>query len=114
MNHFRQLPEFEKELKKLLKKYRSLNEDLEKFKNVIFTNPTGLGKNFEIIHSEEDVKIVKARLACKSLKERSVRIIYAHHDNIFDFVFIEIYFKRDKTNEDRNRIVKYIKFNCRN
>lgn len=109
MNHFNKLPEFEKEFSKLSKKYRSLQEDLNKFEKFIKTKPTGLGKNFTIIYDGSDVKVVKARLACRSLKDRSVRIIYAHHETSITFVYIEIYFKGDKNNEDRDRIKEYIK-----
>ena len=108
MNHSNCLPEFTKELNILLKKYRSLNEDIKSFEKVIFTMPTGFGKNFTIIHSSEKLKVVKARLMCKSLRNRDIRIIYAHHDDKFEFIYIEIYFKGDKENEDRYRIEKYL------
>ena len=109
MIHFNYLPEFEKELKKLLKKFRSLNEDIKIFEDFISQNPTGFGKNFTIIHSSEKSKIVKARLMCDSLRNRNIRIIYAYHDGNFEFVYIEIYFKGDKENEDRERIEEYLK-----
>ena len=85
MNHSNKLLEFEKEFKNLSKKYRSLNEDIKRFERYIFENPTGEGKNFTIIHSEENIKIVKARLACESLKKRSMRVIYSYHENTFTF-----------------------------
>ena len=109
MSHFNQTLEFEKELKKLSKKYRSLPKDLNDLEEVLVTCPTGLGKNFTIIHSGEPVKIVKVRLACESLHDRSIRIVYAYHDDTFEFMYIEIYFKGDKENEDRTRIEKYLK-----
>lgn len=109
MSHFNRLAEFEKEFSKLAKKYRSLPDDLEKLERLITLNPVGLGANFMIIHDVNAVKIVKARLACKSLRARSIRIIYAYHHNTLTFVHIEIYFKGDKANEDRERIADYIK-----
>ena len=109
MSHFNYLPEFEKEFGHLLKKYRSLDEDIKKFERFIFEDPTGLGKNFTIVHSDESFKIVKARMKCKSLKKRSIRLIYAYHNNTFEFMFIEIYFKGDKANENRERIKDYLK-----
>lgn len=108
MNRFNQLPEFEKEFTKLSQKFQSLVEDLKKFEKLISLSPTGKGKNFSIIHSSEKCKVVKARLACKSLRNRSMRIIYAYHDDTVTFVYIEIYFKGDKENEDRDRIKKYL------
>mgnify|MGYP001561288858 FL=1 len=109
MSHFKQLPEFEKEFLRLSKRYRSLSEDIKKFERFILENPTGLGKNFTIIHSREDIKIIKARMMCRSLKDRSIRIIYAHHEDTLTFMYIEMYFKGDKENEDRIRIGKYLK-----
>lgn len=109
MDHFNQLPEFEKEMKRLGKKYPSLSDDIIKFEQVISQYPTGIGKNFQILHSGENIKIVKSRLACRSLKDRSIRIIYAYHDDIITFVYIEVYYKGDKENEDRERIKQYLK-----
>lgn len=108
MNHFNALPEFEKELSKLKKKYRSLPEDIKKLERLIIQSPLGLGKNFVVLHYGESLKIIKARLACRSLRERSVRIIYAHHNDTLTFVYIEIYYKGDKENEDKNRVKEYI------
>jgi hypothetical protein len=108
MNHSNYLPEFKKELEQLLKKYRSLNEDLKTFEKVIFAIPAGSGKNFTIIHSDKSLKIIKARLMCKSLRNRSVRIIYAYHNDLFEFIYIEIYSKGDKPNEDKERVKEYI------
>ena len=109
MNHSNKLPEFEKEFDRLLKKYRSLSEDLKSFEKVIFNMPTGFGKNFTIMRSDENLKIVKARLMCKSLRNRDIRIIYAYHQNTLTFMYIEMYFKGDKENEDRERIKRYLK-----
>jgi len=108
MNHFNQLSEFEKEFSRLSKKYSSLLEDLKKLERLIEINPTGFGKNFVVIHQDSDIKIIKARMFCKSLKDRSVRIIYAYNGDIFEFMYIEIYFKGDKENEDRERIKAYL------
>lgn len=109
MSHFNQLPEFEKEFSRLSKKYPSLAEDLKRFEKLIEANPTGVGKNFTIIQHSEKVKLVKTRLACKSLRDRSMRMIYAYHDDKVKFVYIELYFKGDKANEDRERIKEYLK-----
>ena len=111
MSHFSQLPEFEKELSKLSKKYRSLEEDLKKLERLLIINPVGMGNNFITTHDEPLVKIVKTRLACKSLRNRSMRVIYAYHDDEVTFVYIELYFKGDKENEDRERIAQYLKNN---
>lgn len=109
MSHFNQLPEFEKELTKLSRKYPSLLGDLKKLERLIEINPTGMGTNFVIIHDSETVKVVKTRLACKSLKNRSIRIVYAYHLKTVTFMYIEIYFKGNKENEDKERITQYLK-----
>jgi hypothetical protein len=61
------------------------------------------------IHSP---KIYKARkFACKALKgkgaQSGIRVIYAYHEEEDWIEFIEIYYKGDKENEDRRRILKY-------
>lgn len=109
MSRFNQLPEFEKEFSKLSRKYPSLAEDLKKVEKLIEMNPTGVGKNFTVIFCSDAVKLIKTRLACKSLRDRSMRMIYAYHNDTVTFVYIELYFKGDKENEDRERIKEYLK-----
>lgn len=96
-------------MKKLAKKYQSLARDLSDLEDVLTIFPTGNGNNFAIIHSSTEVKIVKTRLACKSLRDRSIRLIYAYHQNTFTFVYLEIYFKGEKENEDYKRVKDYLK-----
>ena len=108
MSHFNKTPEFEKELSRLSKKYKSLHKDIADLEDVIRIFPTGSGKNFKILHSSK-IKIIKTRLACTSLRERSMRVIYAYRDDTVTFVYIEIYFKGDKENEDKERIDVYLR-----
>lgn len=103
------LAEFDKELKRLSKKYRSLPYDLEEFKKIIAVMPLGTSKHFSVLHSHGNLKIVKARLFCRYLKGTSLRIIYSFDGTKIEFVFIELYFKGDKENEDRERIKAYLK-----
>ncbi|MCL5010996.1 MAG: hypothetical protein M1127_02190 [Patescibacteria group bacterium] len=109
MNHFDTIAEFEKEFKRLFNKYKTLNDDFEKFKNILIVAPTGVGKNFVIVHFSPPIKIVKARMACRALHGRSLRIIYAYFEQNQRIEFIEIYFKGEKENEDRERIKEYLK-----
>lgn len=109
MSKFSQLPEFEKELKRLAKKYPTLISDIEDIKPVLISNPTGIGKNFTIVKVFQEVKIVKARIHCESLRARTIRLIYACHKDTIEFMYIEVYFKGDKENEDRERIEEYLK-----
>ena len=108
MNPFKRLPEFEREFERLSKKYRSLVFDLEDFEDILRKNPTGFGKNFVIMHNTPALKILKARVACESLRNRNIRIVYAYHNDTFEFMYIEIYFKGEKPNEDKSRVAKYI------
>lgn len=109
MSKFSQLPEFERELKKLSKKYPSLPDDIEDIKQVLQSSPTGIGKNFTIISIVKDVRVVKVRIQCESLRSRAIRLIYAFHPDKIEFVYIEVYFKGDKENEDRGRVEEYLR-----
>jgi len=108
MNTFFQLPEYEKELKKLSKKYPSLVSDIEDIKPILLECPTGIGKNFTIIKIVENIKIIKVRIHCESLRGRVIRLIYSYHSDKIEFMYIEVYFKGEKVNEDKERILKYI------
>ena len=109
---FNSLPEFAKEFGRLAKKYRSLPDDLEEFKRVISVQPLGNSKHFNVITKNGDVFVLKARFFCRYLKGSSLRIIYAYHQKEVNVVFLEIYFKGDRENEDRKRIEGYIKNLC--
>ena len=111
MSQFNQLPEFTKEFAKLAKKYKSLPRDLADLEILLRANPVGFGTNFVTLHHSEVLRIVKTRLACKSLRERSLRVVYAYHANRIEFMYIEVYFKGAKANENRERIAEYIKSN---
>lgn len=109
MSRFLYLPEFEKEFKKLSKKYPTLVSDLEDIKPILLTCPTGIGKNFIIIRDVLGIKIVKAKIHCESLRSRKVRLIYSYDEEKIEFMYIEIYAKGNKENEDRQRIEEYLK-----
>ena len=107
---FNQLPEFEKDLKFLLKKYRTLNEDLNEIKTILRKKPLErLQFSFRIDNLSLETRIIKVRkIACKSLKGKGVnsglRLIYAYFPNEEKITFIELYHKNYKENEDRQRI----------
>ncbi|MFY9493404.1 MAG: hypothetical protein WAP55_02935 [Minisyncoccia bacterium] len=110
MTSFDKISEFEKEFKRFFKKYKTLDDDFEKFKKVLGVTPTGVGKNFIIVHSSAKVKVVKAHLACRALRNNHLlRIIYSYFEQEQQIEFIELYFKGDKENEDRERIKEYLK-----
>ncbi len=109
MSTFSALPEFEKELKKLAGKYPTLPSDIKDIKSVLLSCSTGIGKNFTIIKIEGETAIIKVRIHCESLRSRVIRLIYAYHKDRIEFMYIEVYFKGDKVNEDHIRIKNYLK-----
>lgn len=103
------LPEFEKEFKKLSKKYPSLEDDFSTFEKVLVIAPkdnilmkVGEGKIGEFY------KVKKFR--CQSIAKQSVnsgiRIIYNYieWDNTIELTYIEMYHKGQKENHDIERI----------
>src|ERR1035437_9775829 len=107
---FEELNEFEKDLKSLLKKYRTLNDDLDVVKQVLATAPEARSPfSFRIDNLGLETCVIKVKkIACKALKGRGVnsglRLIYAHFEAEQKITFIELYHKNDKENEDRQRI----------
>ncbi|MEK7644017.1 MAG: hypothetical protein AAB390_01805 [Patescibacteria group bacterium] len=111
--HCSQTLEFQKDYKKLAKRYRTLADDLAVFENVVAIKPLGFGKNFVVLARQKGLVIVKARLFCRSLKRNSLRIIYAYTEQSLEIEpvgieFIELYFKGDKEREDSERIKLYL------
>ena len=111
------ISDFEKDVKKLLKRFRSLEDDLK-----IFTNAQLIA--FHKCHVDNHGIVVipglkmhaytvfKARkFACKSLKGKGVhsgiRIVYAYSPKEDNIIFIEIYYKGDQENESRDRITQF-------
>ena len=75
--------------------------------------PDAFGIAVRILRNMQSIpKIYKARkFTCKSLKGRGsysgIRIIYAYFKDDDRIELVERYFKGDKENEDRQRILKY-------
>jgi mRNA-degrading endonuclease RelE of RelBE toxin-antitoxin system len=107
--NFKESPEFSKELKKFTKKYKSLPEDINQFKKIVLSIPLGNSKHFNIITKTENCVILKARLFCRYLKGNSLRIVYSYNQKSSLIKFIEVYFKGEKENEDKERIKQYLK-----
>lgn len=112
---FDELTEFEKDLKNLLKKYRTLNDDLDIVKRVLeVTSDERPPFSFRIDNLGLETCIIKVKkIACKALKGRGVnsglRLIYAHFPDKQKITFIELYHKNDKENEDKQRILNNFK-----
>jgi len=108
--------EFSKDLKRLLKKYRSLEEDLETFiKAQLFVfhklqiDNHGLFPINNLGFNSPQVYKAK-KFACKALKGKGarsgIRVIYAYIPENDEIYLIEIYSKDNKENENRERIKK--------
>jgi mRNA-degrading endonuclease RelE of RelBE toxin-antitoxin system len=113
------LPEFEKDLKRLKKKYWSLDGDIETFIDSSIRpyhekneEPVGIfqipGLNIEY------PKFYKAKkFTCECMKGTGVksgfRVIYAYYEHENRVELIEIYYKGDKKDEDKNRLKAYCK-----
>jgi hypothetical protein len=117
MRTFKQIertPEFTKDLKKLLKRFRTLEEDLETFINVqmVLYHKHNIDNQGIVPISGLEIhtpKIFKARkFACKALKGKGarsgIRVIYSYFQVIERIELIEIYYKGNQENEDRERI----------
>ena len=112
---FEELAEYQKDLKQLLKKYRTLKQDIEDLQKTLEVEPDEdppFSYRIEGLGIKTCVIKVK-KIACRALKGRGVnsglRLIYAWFKTEQRIVMIELYHKNDKENEDRNRIHKYFK-----
>ena len=111
--------EFKKDLKRLLKKYSTLAEDLETAKRnaIELLYIHGIDNNsIEEVpkYCLETVQICKIKkFACKALKgkgcQSGIRVIYAFFPQEQKVEFIDIYYKGDKANMDYNRAKLYLK-----
>lgn len=112
---FDELTEFKKDLKTLLKKYRTLNDDLDVVKRVLKVTPDERPPfSLRIDDLGLETCIIKVKkIACRALKGRGVnsglRLIYAYFPDEQKITFIEIYHKNDKESEERQRILNNFK-----
>jgi mRNA-degrading endonuclease RelE of RelBE toxin-antitoxin system len=112
---FDELVEFQKDLKSLRKKYRTLTDDLNVVKKVLDVFPDERPPfSFRIDNLGLKSCVIKVKkIACKALKGRGVntgfRLVYAWFENEQKITFIELYHKNDKENEDRERIIRNFK-----
>jgi len=113
---------FEKQIKKLIRKYRSLEEDLEIVKKYAIEAFHIENKDNEAVElvpkfDRKTVQIYKIRkFACKALKGKGVRsgirVIYAFYPEKFEVKFLEIYFKeKHNTDMDYDFARKYLEAN---
>lgn len=127
---FEELKEFNKDLKALKKKYRSLDEDLNVVKKILTALPDSRPPfSYRIDGLGIETCVIKVKkIACKALKGKGansgLRLVYAYFkevDSVYEadevieekqepkIVFVELYFKGENVNEDKSRIKKYFK-----
>jgi hypothetical protein len=112
---FDELEEYGKDLKKLLKKYKTLEDDIAIVKQVLTAEPKERPPfSFRIDGLGIETCVIKVKkIACRVMKGKGVnsgfRLIYAHFEEEEKIVLIELYYKGDKDNEDKERIKKNFK-----
>lgn len=108
--NFEELVEYKKDFKVLIKRYRTLNEDLVVVKKVLEIMPDERPPfSFRIDNLGIETCIIKVKkIACKAIKGRGVnsglRLVYAFYPEEKRIIFIELYHKNDKETEDKQRI----------
>lgn len=112
---FETLTEYDRDIKKLLKKYRTLTRDVEDVKKVLRVRPDAqppFSYRIDGLGIESCVIKVK-KIASDSFKGKGsnsgFRLIYAYFQQSEKIVLVEIYHKNDKENEDRKRILSNFK-----
>ena len=110
---FEELAEYNKDLKKLMKRFRTLEEDIETVKKVLKVVPDARPPiSYQINNLGIETCVIKVKkVACKSLKGKGnntgLRLVYAYFEDEQKIIMIELYYKSDKESEDRGRILKW-------
>ncbi len=108
---FETLPEYDRDVKKLLKKYRTLSGDIEEVKKVLAIRPDAQAPfSFRIDGLGIQSCVIKVKkIASDSFKGRGshsgLRLVYAYFQETATIILVELYHKNDKDNEDRERIL---------
>lgn len=119
MRFFRTAEFVNKDLKNLVKKYRSLPEDLEVLEKFLAVEPKGHEPLVYPISLREVKLILPAfkveHFRCRSLgggSRSGIRVIYSYYEEQEAILFIEIYYKdRDHRECDVSRLAHYCECN---
>jgi len=109
------LIEYDKDFKRLFKKHPTLNDDIEYVKSVLSVKPDARPPfSFRIDGLGITTCVIKVKkIASDSFKGKGVnsgfRLIYAYFKQEERIIFIELYHKNEKENEDRERILRNFK-----
>ena len=110
---FETLTDYDKDFKRLFKKYRTLENDVDLIKEVLSVRPDARPPfSFRIENLGITSCVIKIKkIASDSFNGRGVnsgfRLIYAYFEEEERIIFIELYHKNEKENEDKERILKY-------
>ena len=115
-NELIRLPAFERDIRKMVKKFRTIEGDLDVFIGTglylfhkLNIDNDGIFRITGVPFDNPEIYKVK-KFACRSLKGKGIhsgiRVIYAYYREMDRIELIEIYYKGDKENEDRDRIKK--------
>ena len=113
------IPEFDKDFKTLTKRLKTLPNDFEIFKQFVLelyyeqNIPTKAFIPMEGFCGTKYISNKVKKFACKSLKgkgcDSGIRIIFIWDKENKTITFIEIYFKADQKNENKERLEKFLK-----
>jgi mRNA-degrading endonuclease RelE of RelBE toxin-antitoxin system len=116
MTEIEEIDPFLKDLKRLRKQYRSIDEDLDIFIQALLVRlPNRLPDTFRIPLGEEfqtDPVFKVKSFRCKSLGgggRSGIRIIYGYDEPMDQITLIEIYHKNEKENHDNDRLLAFLK-----
>ena len=119
MINYESTPEFNKDLQALCKKYRTLKEDIEVLKKAAIELYHENGINNEALFpiprfcTESIISYKVKKFASRSFKGKGVktglRLIYIYKKDEKEVLFVEIYYKGVKKNEDRERLGEYFR-----
>ncbi len=118
MINYTKLPEFNKDFKLLLKRFKSLETDFEYMKKYTIETfyvkgePTTAFIPIEGFCDENYTSNKVRKFSCRTLKGRGaksgIRVVFVWEEEKRLITFVEIYFKGDKANEDRERLQDFV------
>jgi len=116
---YRKIAEFEKDFKKIKKRFASIDSDFENMKKYVLEMyyvknvPTTAIVEIEGFCGNEYTSNKIRKFSCKAMKgkgsQSGIRVIYVYESITQEITFIELYFKGDKPNEDRVRLKNFLK-----
>jgi len=99
---------FQRELKKLKKRYRSLPEDLKVLEKLISKFPDGRdSRHCNVLKQHAHMCLCKRRMMCRSVKGSEFRVVYFYDGKALELIYLEIYYKGDKATENSQRLEEF-------